>query len=147
MRQTLTITLFGICLLNMVLRSVSRQQDDQMWQICLGTVDFYRIDAWKSILQGKAEFILKVYPIGFWICGIWRVEFNSNRTGLDTNMAALLFIYFLFATPPWWPVTADVFPVYFSGGEKRRPEIRNTSAFAGCEKHGGSDVMSKGCIK
>ena len=76
-----------------------------------------------------------------------RTEFNSNRTGLDTNMAALLFIYFLFATPPWWPVTADVFPVYFSGGEKRRPEIRNTSAFAGCEKHGGSDVMSKGCIK
>ena len=48
-----------------------------------------------------------------------RIEFNSNRTGLDTNMAALLFIYFLFATPPWWPVTADVFPVYFSGGEKR----------------------------
>ena len=74
-----------------------------------------------------------------------RIEFNSNRTGLDTNMAALLFIYFLFATPPWWLVTVDVFPVYFSGGEKLRPEIGNTSAFAGYQ-HGGGDLMSKGCI-
>ena len=56
----------------MVLRSVSCQQDNQLiWQIFLRTVDFYRIDAWKSILQGKNENILEVYSISLWICLPW----------------------------------------------------------------------------
>ena len=56
----------------MVLRSVSCQQDNQLiLQICLRTVDFYRIDAWKSILQGKNENILEVYSINLWICLPW----------------------------------------------------------------------------
>ena len=70
--KLVTITSFGICFLNMVLRSISCQQDNQLiWQICLRTVDFYGIDAWKSILQGKNKNILEVYSISWWICLPW----------------------------------------------------------------------------
>ena len=43
----------------------------QIWQICLKTMNFYRIDTWKSLLQGKNENIQKVYSIGLWICLPW----------------------------------------------------------------------------
>ena len=69
--KLVNITLFGMCLQKMVLRSVSCQPDDQKWQICLRTVDFFRIDTWKSILQGKNEHIQNVYSIGFWFCLMW----------------------------------------------------------------------------
>ena len=34
-------------------------------------MDFYIIDAWKSIFQDKNENIQKVYSIGLWICLPW----------------------------------------------------------------------------
>ena len=34
-------------------------------------VGFYRMDAWKSMLQGKNENIQKVYSICLWICLPW----------------------------------------------------------------------------
>ena len=49
------------------LRSVSCQQDDQIWRICLRTVDFYRIDAWKSIFTRQKWNIREVYSIGLWL--------------------------------------------------------------------------------
>ena len=55
-------TLFGICLLNMVLRSIPCQQDDQIWQISLRTVDFYKTDACKSILQAEMNIFKKCIP-------------------------------------------------------------------------------------
>ena len=46
------ITLFGICLLNMVVRSTSGSNMPKFW-VCLGTVDLYRIYANKSILESQ----------------------------------------------------------------------------------------------
>ena len=51
----LAITLFGICLLNMAVRFVSCQPINQIRQICLRTLDFYRIGTRKSIGQDKNE--------------------------------------------------------------------------------------------
>ena len=61
--KLVTITLLGICLLNMVLRSISCQQEDQIRQIFLRNVDFYRIDAWKSIWQSKNENYMRCIPL------------------------------------------------------------------------------------
>ena len=58
------ITLFGIYLVNKTIK-----YDEWRW-ICLRTVDFYIIDAWKSIFRSKKVF-KKVYSIGLWICLPW----------------------------------------------------------------------------
>ena len=59
------IRLFGIYLVNKTIK-----YDEWRW-ICLRTVDFYIIDAWKSIFQCKNEIIQKLYSIGLWICLPW----------------------------------------------------------------------------
>ena len=53
--KLVTITLFGICLLNMVRSSVSCQTVHQIWQICLRTVHLYSIGAKKSIYKAKIK--------------------------------------------------------------------------------------------
>ena len=58
------ITLFGIYLVNKTIK-----YDEWRW-ICLRTVDFYIIDAWKSIFRSK-KVLKKVYSIGLWICLPW----------------------------------------------------------------------------
>ena len=58
------ITLFGIYLVNKMIK-----YDEWRW-ICLRTVDFYIIDAWKSIFRSK-KVLKKVYSIGLWICLPW----------------------------------------------------------------------------
>ena len=63
--KLVTITLFGFCLVNKMIK-----YDEWRW-ICLRTVDFYIIDAWKSLFRGKNENIQKVYSIGLWICLPW----------------------------------------------------------------------------
>ena len=63
--KLVTITSFGIYLVNKTIK-----YDEKRW-ICLRTVDFYIIEAWKSLFQGKNENTQKVYSIGFWICLPW----------------------------------------------------------------------------
>ena len=58
------ITLFGIYLVNKTIK-----YDEWRW-ICLRTVDFYIIDAWKSIFWSK-KVLKKVYSICWWICLPW----------------------------------------------------------------------------
>ena len=58
------ITLFGIYLVNKTIK-----YDEWRW-ICLRTVDFYIIDAWKSIFWSK-KVLKKVYSIRLWICLPW----------------------------------------------------------------------------
>lgn len=58
------ITLFGICLLNMVVRSTSGSNMPKFW-VCLGTVDLYRIYVNKSILEGQT------YQVS-WFCSTTR---------------------------------------------------------------------------
>ena len=62
--KLVTITLFGIYLVNKTIK-----YDEWRW-ICLRTVDFYIIDAWKSIFRSK-KVLKKVYSIGLWICLPW----------------------------------------------------------------------------
>ena len=65
------ITLFGMCFQQNGFEVCILSTRWSKWQICLRTVDFFRIDAWKSILRGKNEHIQNVYSIGFWICLMW----------------------------------------------------------------------------
>ena len=65
------IRLFGIYLVNKTIK-----YDEWRW-ICLRTVDFYIIDAWRSFFRGKNENIQKVYSIGLWICLPWDFPASS----------------------------------------------------------------------
>ena len=56
------ITSFGICLLNMVLRSIPCQQDDQIWQISLRTVDFYKLMPENQFYKAKMNIFKKCIP-------------------------------------------------------------------------------------
>ena len=74
------ITLFGICLLNMVVRSTSGSNMLKFW-VCLGTVDLYRIYANKSILEGQT------YQVS-WFCSKTRGFYDNLMVSLwDTKIS------------------------------------------------------------
>ena len=77
--------------------------------------DFYRIDAWKSILQGKNENIQKVYSIGLWIClpwdfcaSSWDCEIVLKTVRLETSGRAVNWLQSCSAQEVEWKKNTEV---------------------------------------